>query len=340
MMGLEDYDRLLEDIKQNGLKQSIVLYKDQILDGRNRYQVCLDNGLPMDFVEYTGSDPLGHVISLNLTRRHLDASQRSLIAGRIATLKRGRPGENPSADGISVAQAAKVMSVGTASVERAKAVLKSGNPGLIAAVESGAVSVTKGAKIAQVVQYKGIPALQRKAEAGEISPRDAAVIAKEERGTQERLVNSPDEERRAAIEAIKAKEQKQQQEWQAAKARDEQRKEEFKARAAVIVAEFKREFKDTFLAWWLKCDWEIKDVITAYLERISESAYGIEDWVRDGDENEETNELDFEAVETLGAKKLVEILYEGEPSTEKDRIAKRIEAKLQEVRGSKVRCAA
>lgn len=65
------------DIAANGVHESIVMYEGQILDGRNRFRACQETGVQPEFVEYTESDPVGYVISLNLHRRHLDSDQKA-----------------------------------------------------------------------------------------------------------------------------------------------------------------------------------------------------------------------------------------------------------------------
>jgi ParB-like chromosome segregation protein Spo0J len=71
-------DELTADIKANGLRELIVLFEGKILDGRNRYAACLAAGIDLDecLTEYTGNDPRGFVISMNLHRRHLDQKQK------------------------------------------------------------------------------------------------------------------------------------------------------------------------------------------------------------------------------------------------------------------------
>jgi hypothetical protein len=75
-----EFDALVEDIKANGLRTGITLYEDKILDGRNRYKAALNAKLRLkedDFRVFdpkVQGDPLAHVISANLHRRHLTES--------------------------------------------------------------------------------------------------------------------------------------------------------------------------------------------------------------------------------------------------------------------------
>ena len=52
MMGGEEYDRLVDDIRDNGLLDPIITYQGNIIDGRNRYRACLDAGVEARFMEF------------------------------------------------------------------------------------------------------------------------------------------------------------------------------------------------------------------------------------------------------------------------------------------------
>ena len=80
LMEGEQFRNFVADIKENGLINPIHIYEDQILDGRNRYNACVELGIEPQYIEYTGDDPVGFVISKNLHRRHLNAYQRAKIA--------------------------------------------------------------------------------------------------------------------------------------------------------------------------------------------------------------------------------------------------------------------
>jgi hypothetical protein len=79
-LGDEELQELAEDIRQNGLLNDIVLLGGKILDGRNRHEACRIAGVEPRFKEFEGDDPVAWVVSQNLHRRHLTASQRAVVA--------------------------------------------------------------------------------------------------------------------------------------------------------------------------------------------------------------------------------------------------------------------
>ena len=80
----------VEDVRANGLLVPIVLYEGMILEGRNRFRAYSAAGVAPGFEQYTGDDPVGFVVSMNLRRRHLDESQRAMVAAKLATIGRAR----------------------------------------------------------------------------------------------------------------------------------------------------------------------------------------------------------------------------------------------------------
>jgi|SRR6516165_2319037 hypothetical protein len=86
----EEFDRLVETIKQHGLQEPIVLDAagTTIIDGINRYRACDKAGVEPVFKNlgehYTEFDIINFIIMMNVTRRHLDVGQRALLAFEIA----------------------------------------------------------------------------------------------------------------------------------------------------------------------------------------------------------------------------------------------------------------
>jgi ParB-like chromosome segregation protein Spo0J len=81
-----EFDALVADITANGLRESIVLLDEKILDGRNRYRACLAAKVEPSFekhlsAHHSTAEALAFIISKNIHRRHLTADQkRDLIA--------------------------------------------------------------------------------------------------------------------------------------------------------------------------------------------------------------------------------------------------------------------
>jgi N6-adenosine-specific RNA methylase IME4 len=144
----EAFRSFVEDVRKNGVIEPIVFLDGAILDGRNRYMAARELGIEYPRVEYEGDDPLGFVISHNLTRRHLTESQRAMVAARLAKLDDGQRQVGKFADVPTQSQAADMLNVSERSLRTAKSVQEQGSPELIAAVESGEVSISAAADIA------------------------------------------------------------------------------------------------------------------------------------------------------------------------------------------------
>jgi N6-adenosine-specific RNA methylase IME4 len=76
----EEFAALCADIAKRGLLEPIVAYEGMVLDGRHRYQACVETGVEPRFREYDGDDPVGYVVSSNVHRRHLSPSQKAVVA--------------------------------------------------------------------------------------------------------------------------------------------------------------------------------------------------------------------------------------------------------------------
>lgn len=70
---------LTDDIRKRGQRRRAVLYDGKILDGRGRAKACDQLGVDLETEDYTGDDPLGEVLSLNLHRRDLTAADRRKV---------------------------------------------------------------------------------------------------------------------------------------------------------------------------------------------------------------------------------------------------------------------
>lgn len=156
MMSDEEYAGLKDDIEENGLREPIVLWCDQIIDGRNRLKACEEIGVDPVFFELSDeSDPWKFVISHNLHRRHLSSSQRAMVASKLANMMSGERTDLGSIDPrLSIEDAAKQLNVGRATVVRAKSVTENGSEELQEAVSSGELPVSLAAKLVKDVPDK------------------------------------------------------------------------------------------------------------------------------------------------------------------------------------------
>lgn len=141
-----EFDALKASIETSGLRVPVVLFEKQILDGVHRWRACAELGVTPQVREFdttTEGDPLAFVIDLNVPRRHLDVSQRAMVAARLANLQRGanQHGEISSSS-VSMQDAANKLSVDRKTVVAARVVLDKGTPELVKAVERGRVAVS------------------------------------------------------------------------------------------------------------------------------------------------------------------------------------------------------
>ena len=153
---------LAEGIKENGLRNPIVLHDGMILDGRNRLSACKLARVKPTFAEFGGDDPIGWVISQNLVRRHLTPSQRAVVAFDLLPLlekeakerqrlSKGRGKKVASRDatlnGKASTVAARIARSSAKSVERVKRVAKT-SPKLVEEIREGRLTVAVAERLA------------------------------------------------------------------------------------------------------------------------------------------------------------------------------------------------
>lgn len=157
MLDADAHQRLVDDIRANDIQVTLKAVGEsretaQLVDGRNRLKALIELGRdPWDYIEVIHPDDLGdpvqYVLSLNLHRRHLNESQRAMVAARVATLSKGRQ-SNASIEAPSQSAAADTLKVSRASVQRAKLVANRAAPEIVQAVERGSLSVSAAAEVA------------------------------------------------------------------------------------------------------------------------------------------------------------------------------------------------
>jgi hypothetical protein len=164
----EEFERFAADIRDNGLRDPIVLLDGRILDGRNRYRAALHHQLPgadgdanwfRDYHQEAEGDPLAWVLSKNLSRRHLNESQRAMVAAKLANITHGGVRTNrddqaatlpldAKAERVSQQAAALRLRVSARLVRAAKVVQMGGTAALIELVTQGKLPVTQAERAA------------------------------------------------------------------------------------------------------------------------------------------------------------------------------------------------
>lgn len=187
-----EFDALVEDIRANGLQHPIILHEGMILDGRNRYRACIAAGVPLRFDVFAGADPIAYVVSTNLRRRDLNASQRAFAIAELEKYGHGgkRRGDDDGANGGTKnrKQLAGEGKVSERQVARGAVVREHGAEPLKQAVRAGTVSVDKAAQLALLPAdeqadivargEKEIVAKAKEIRAGKMRKRHAARIEK------------------------------------------------------------------------------------------------------------------------------------------------------------------
>lgn len=149
-----ELDALVADVSKHGLRQRPTLDSGgaRLIDGRNRLLACQQLGIDPEF-EFlpNGTDAIAFVVSANIQRRHLTASQRALAAARISQLRQGR---KQAGTEMTQGGAAQLLGVSDRSVRRARVVIENADPLLIRAVETGRVDLRNAERAAQLPGWK------------------------------------------------------------------------------------------------------------------------------------------------------------------------------------------
>lgn len=161
-MSASEFDALKADIEAYGLREPIWTYGGQVIDGRHRMRACDELGVDVRANVYMGDDPVAFVISLNLHRRHLNESQRGMVAANLETLKHGERADrhaNLHVSTVTREKAAQLLNVSPRTVAAAAKVRDEGAPELTEAVQSGRVSVSAASEFAELPEESKTAAL-------------------------------------------------------------------------------------------------------------------------------------------------------------------------------------
>lgn len=191
MMSDSEIADLADDIVEHGQREPIIITRDNlILDGRNRFKACGLAGVAPTFDLYTGSDEdmASFVVSLNLKRRHLNETQRAMVAAKLANMRQGNfsKAANLPVSPVSQSHAAEMLNVSERTVRSAREVLDEGAPELVEAVQHGRVSVSAAADVASLPKHEQAEIVAR----GEREILEAAKAIRAERAKERAEINA------------------------------------------------------------------------------------------------------------------------------------------------------
>jgi hypothetical protein len=148
----KELEEMAEDIKKRGLKESITLHPDgSILDGRNRFKACRLSGQKPRFRIWKGrlGEEVDFVVTSNLRRRHLNEPQRSIVAAKLAKLKRGRPEKSADLPELTQREAAAALKVSERNTRKARKIMEEAPENIGNLVAQGMLSVSAGEAVAR-----------------------------------------------------------------------------------------------------------------------------------------------------------------------------------------------
>lgn len=147
-MSAEDFQALKDDIEVNGQREPVMVFEGMVLDGWHRYRACTELGLQAHEVAFDAADdPVAFVLSHNLHRRHLSASQRAAaVVACTQWAPAGRPFNPEPGSGLKEADMAKAAGTSDRTIRDAKAAHRAG---LGDAVKDGAMTAKEAAKVAR-----------------------------------------------------------------------------------------------------------------------------------------------------------------------------------------------
>ena len=177
-----EFTQLAEDIAEHGLREPVWLWRDEdngteyLLDGRNRIAACAESGTEVRTRHYDGDDPISFVVSLNVTRRHLNEGKKAFIALELVPMYEEQA-ERLRRVAISASRTAETVADRPPSETRPKSRDK-----------AAAVVGTSGRSVARAKRIKDkAPDLQEKVESGELAIDRADRIIRDREAADRRV---------------------------------------------------------------------------------------------------------------------------------------------------------
>jgi len=167
----DEHDALERSLLAEGCRDALVLWGSVLVDGHNRHAICTKHGIAFRTVQNTVFRSMDDVrlwmIDNHLGRRSISDYQRGVLALRKKDILQARAAAAPAAEDASaptgnappeqarpvlatreaVARAARLSTTAVGQIEKIR---KAAAPELVAAVKSGAISISSAAAVASL----------------------------------------------------------------------------------------------------------------------------------------------------------------------------------------------
>ncbi|MGJ7918743.1 hypothetical protein ACI48D_25145 [Massilia sp. LXY-6] len=172
-----EHEALERSLLTEGCREALILWRDVLIDGHNRYAICSQHGIPFRTVQNDSFDSIEDVklwmIDNQLARRSVTDFQRGLMALRKKEILAARvvqktddelqteadqavPYSPPWNTREEVARAARVSANTISQIER---IQKAAAPELVEAVRSGTISISSAANVASLPKEAQVAAV-------------------------------------------------------------------------------------------------------------------------------------------------------------------------------------
>lgn len=186
-MSPEDFQSLRDSVGVSGLREPITLFAGQILDGWQRYQACIAEGVEPRFETFPSEDlqEAADFVRDKHTRRPMSLTQRLTSYALMAQAcfrpngVNSRSSSATVAEDVTVAQLASQAGSGVRTAASVKAAVTHGTPELVESMKRGEVPAHKAEQIARLPAEQQPEAL---AQATAPKPKKARFKGKPKRG--------------------------------------------------------------------------------------------------------------------------------------------------------------
>jgi len=172
-----EYEALEHSLLSEGCREALILWRDVLIDGYNRYSICRKHGIEFRTIQNDRFDSIDEVklwmIDNQLARRSVTDFQRGLMALRKKEIMEARAAQKkdpelqteddqavpftpPWNTREDVARAARVSANTITQIER---IQKAAAPELVEAVRSGTISVSAAANVASLPKEAQVAAV-------------------------------------------------------------------------------------------------------------------------------------------------------------------------------------